>query len=161
MSVDAQRIRRRATEIREARRLRTRAYDAERDGPEGDDDGTLEPDPDVGAAVRTPVETPADRVARTEGVSTMRTVTDMEGLDALVVGDAGGIGTEIRRLGYELGEQVDARVENALEAFREELGEGTGTKTPRGFVFGSLYGAALTLGGFAAALILTRLGRRD
>jgi len=163
MATEVQRIRSRAKEIRDERASRTtKPYDASLDGDDADFVPDADHDVDIGATVRDPVETPADRIVRTEGLSAMRTVDDMAGLGDGSV--APPLRDSIRNLGRELGQQVDERVDELLEPIRDEIAQVIGTgpqKTPRGFVFGSLYGAGLAMAGMAAALILTRLGQRD
>jgi hypothetical protein len=141
MTIDVQRIRGRAKQVREERAARTRGpvtrpYDAERDGETPEDNATL------GA---TPISDEADRIARVEGISTFRNAEDMRGLGD-PGGPAAGLGAEIERLGSELAEQVDGRVSDWLTEFREEMGGAT--KTPsQGFILGAVFGAiALALG---------------
>lgn len=141
MAIDAQRIHGRAAKIREERAARksdtptTRAYDAERDGDE-----SVDTEADLGA---TPVSDEGDRIARTEALSAFRSSDEQRGLgDPMRTNGLRGYEEQVSKLGSDLAEQVDARVQDWLADARDEFGNVTQTK-PQSFMVGALFGGLI------------------
>lgn len=150
MAIEAQRIHKRAEDLREQRREREESR------------GGL--DPDENPTVREgPVVTEESEIARSEALSAMVTPDQMRGqplVDTEAVAEQAE--SALVELGAELSGQVDARLEEFRQGIASELEGVTGSgSVPKGFVYGSLWGAAVCLGSLAGAIFLARISRKE